>query len=373
MTVPRRLAALWAAAWLVLAGQALAAEPIKIGLVLPLTGGSAAYGEMALMGIRLAQAQGGQALGRPVELVLVDNKSDKVESSNAVNRLIQRDHVVAILGPLSSSEALAAAPVAEAAGVPLVTAWATNPLVTQGRVYIFRTCFIDPFQGGVAASFAVNHLKVKTAAVLFDVGRDYSVGLANFFKKSFASLGGQVVATVQYSEGDQDFSPQLMAIKAKDPEIIYLPGYLPEEPLVVRQARELGIKAPFLSGDAAQSDELIKIGGQAVEGLYFTTHFDEGGVTTPQGRQYAQAYRQKYGKAPDALGALGFDAYLLLLDAIGRAGSTQAQAVVKALETTKGFAGVCGLTDIVAHDAVKPAVILQVKEGEFVYVATVKP
>ncbi|MBI4799373.1 MAG: ABC transporter substrate-binding protein [Desulfarculus sp.] len=355
------------------AGGALAAEPIRIGLVLPLTGGSAAYGEMCLMGIRLAQAQKAQALGRPVELVLLDNKSDKVESSNAANRLIQRDKVVAILGPLSSSEALAAAPVAEAAGVPLVAAWATNPLVTQGRAYIFRTCFIDPFQGGVAANFAFNHLKAKTAAVLFDVARDYSVGLANFFKKSFASLGGQVAITAQYSEGDQDFSAQLLAIKAKNPDVIYLPGYLPEEPLLVRQARELGITAPFLSGDAAQSDELIKIGGPAVEGLYFTTHFDEGGATTAQGRMYAQAYRQAHGKAPDALGALGFDAYLLLLDALERAGSTEAPGLAKALDTTRGFAGVCGLTDIVGHDAVKPAVILQVKEGKFVFVATVNP
>ncbi len=367
------LALLLAAALGLGGGWARAAEPLKIGLVLPLTGGSAAYGEMSLMGIKLAQARRSEALGRPVELVLVDNKSDKVESSNAVNRLIQHDHVVAILGPLSSSEALAAAPVAEAAKVPLVTAWATNPLVTQGRTYIFRTCFIDPFQGGVAASFAINHLKAKTAGVLLDVGRDYSVGLAGFFKKSFAEQGGQVLLTVNYSEGDQEFSAQLSALKAKNPDVIYLPGYLPEEPLILRQARELGITAPFLSGDAAQSDELLKIGGPAVEGLYFTTHFDEGGATTPQGQQYAQAYRQKYGKAPDGLGALGYDAYLLILDALTRAGSTQPQALVKALESTKGFAGVCGRTDIVGHDAVKPAVILQVKDGKFAFVTTVNP
>ncbi|MFH1034723.1 MAG: ABC transporter substrate-binding protein [Pseudomonadota bacterium] len=355
------------------AGAALAAEPIKIGLILPLTGGSAAYGEMSLMGIRLAQAQRDQVLGRPVELVLVDNKSDKVESSNGVNRLIQRDQVVAILGPLSSSEALAAAPVAEAAKVPLVTAWATNPLVTQKRHYVFRTCFSDPFQGGVAANFAIKNLGAKTAALLLDVGRDYSVGLASFFKKSFAELGGRIPLTVNYSQGDQDFSAQLLAIKAKNPDVIYLPGYLPEEPLILRQARELGLKAPFLSGDAAQSDELIKIGGAAVEGLYFTTHFDEGGATTSQGREYAVAYRQKYGKAPDALGALGHDGYLILLAAIERAGSTQPEALVTALESTKGFAGVCGLTDIKGRDAVKPAVILQVKDGKFAFVASVKP
>jgi branched-chain amino acid transport system substrate-binding protein len=312
-------------------------------------------------------------LGRPVELVLVDNKSDKVESASAVNRLIQRDKVVAILGPMSSSNALAAAPVAEVAKVPLIAAWATNPMVTQNRGYVFRTCFSDPFQGGVAANYAIKNLKAKTAAVLLDVGRDYSVGLASFFKKSFAEMGGQITLSVNYSEGDQDFSAQLLAIRAKNPDVIFLPGYLPEEPLIVRQARELGLTAPFLSGDAAQSDELIKIGGPAVEGLYCTTHFDGGGATTPQGQMYTQAYRQKYGKAPDGLGALGFDGYLILLDALARAGSTQPQDVVRALESTRGFAGVCGLTDIQGRDAVKPAVILMVKDGKFTFVALVKP
>jgi branched-chain amino acid transport system substrate-binding protein len=357
----------------VISGPAGAADPVKIGLILPLTGGSAAYGEMCLAGIRLAQAGRAGVLGRPVELVLADNKSDKIEAANAANRLIRRDHVAAILGPLSSGEALAAGPIAEEAKVPLVTAWATNPLVTQNRHYVFRTCFIDPFQGSVAANFAYHNLKARTAAVLVDVGRDYSVGLASFFQKSFAALGGQIMLTTNYSEGDQEFSSQLAAIAAKKPEVIYLPGYLPEEPLILRQAREMGLAQPFISGDAAQAEEVVKIGGAAAEGLYLTTHFDEAGATTPAGKAYAQAYRAKHGKAPDALGALGFDGYNILLDAIEHAGSPDPEKVVAALAQVKAFAGVCGTTAITGRDAVKPAVILTVKEGKFVYVTSVNP
>ncbi len=355
------------------AAVAPAAEPVKIGLILPITGPAAAYGDMALAGIKLAQADRPEVLGRPVKLILTDNKSDKVESTNAANRLIQRDGVAAIIGALSSSPTLAAAPIAEKAGVPMVSGWATNPLVTKGKKYIFRTCFIDPFQGGVAANFAYHDLKARTAAVMMDVSRDYSVGLGSFFIRSFRKLGGKVVHVAKYSHGDQEFSAQLGTIKGLNPDIIYLPGYLPEEPLIIRQAREMGLSQPFLSGDAAQADETVKIGGKAVEGLYFTTHFDEGGVTTKAGKRYAKLYRQKYHKAPDALGALGYDAYNILLDAMEKAGTTKPLAVVQALENTKDFPGVCGLTSIVNHDAVKPAVILKVKDGKFVYVTTVEP
>jgi branched-chain amino acid transport system substrate-binding protein len=350
-----------------------AAEPVKIGLILPMTGPAAAYGDMAYKGIEMAQAQRPSVLGRPVKLILVDNKSDKVESTNAANRLIQRDKVDLIIGALSSSPTMAAAPVAEEAGVPLVSGWATNPLVTQNRKYVFRTCFIDPFQGSVAARFAFDTLGARKAAVLIDISRDYSVGLANFFIKSFKALGGQIVVKTMYSHGDQEFSAQLGMIKKQQPDLIYLPGYLPELPLIVRQAREMGLNQPFLGGDAAQADEVVKIGGPAVEGLYLTTHFDEEGVTTPAGKKYATEYRQKHNKAPDALGALGFDAYNIVLDAMNRAGSTDPAKVTQALEATKGFAGVCGVMDIVEHNAVKPAVVLTVDKGRFKYVTTVKP
>ncbi len=354
-------------------GWAAEAEPIKIGFLIPVTGHAAAYGQLTREGVALAQAKVRQVLGRPVELIVTDTRGDRVEAANCANRLILRDKVVALLGPMTSVECLAAGPVAETAKVPLLTAGATNPLVTQGKRYIFRSCFIDPFQGRVAALFARRELQAQTAAVLVDVGRDYSVGLAKFFRQTFTEQGGQVVLTASYNEGDQEFGPQLAAIKAKNPDLIYLPGYLPEEPLIIGQARELGLTQPFLSGDAAQAEGTIEIGGPAVEGLYCTSHFDVDGATSPAGREYVEQYRQAYGKAPEGLSAPCHDGYLILLDAIARAGSTDPEAIVAALETTRDFPGVCGATSIVDHDAVKPAVILQVKQGRFQYVTTVNP
>ncbi len=356
-----------------LAGPARAAEPIKIGFLAPMTGSSAAYGQMMREGVALAQAKTSQVLGRPVELLLADTRSDRVEAANAANRLIMRDQVVAILGPFSSSEGLAAGPVAEKARIPLLTAWGTNPLVTQGKRYVFRTCFVDTFQGQVAASFARHNLKAQTAAVLLDVGSDYSVGLAKFFQKSFVALGGRVVLSSHYSGGDQEFGPQLAAIKDQAPDLIFLPAVLPEVPLIVRQARELGLTQPIICGDSAQTEETLQIAGPASEGLYFTTHFDEQAVVGEAGKHYVREYRRVYAKTPDPLGAPGYDGYLILLEAMARAGSTDPEALVRALEQTRDFPGVCGNISIVGRDAVMPAVILSVKDGKFQYVATVEP
>jgi len=349
------------------------AEPLKLGVLFPMTGPNAPYGQNALRGLKLAMAARPQVLGRPVEIVVVDNKSDKVEASNAANRLIQYDKVAAIIGPLSSSNSLAAGPVCETAKVPMVSPWATNPLVTQGKKYVFRVCFIDPFQGSVGANFALKNLKAKTAAIMVDVAQDYCVGIAGFFERAFKKQGGQVVIKTMYNTGDQDFSAQLLAIKAKNPDIIYVPAYFTEGALIARQAREMGLKQIMLGGDASQAAELIKIGGPAVEGLAFTTHFDEKGVTTPAGKSFVKAYRAKYKEAPDSCSALAYDAYNALLDAMDRVKTTKPQALVKALEQTKDFQGVTGVMTLVDHNAVKPAVILHVKDGQFVYMATVSP
>ncbi|RJX35522.1 MAG: ABC transporter substrate-binding protein [Desulfarculus sp.] len=367
------LAAACAVLCAALAAPAPAAEPVKLGVVFPMTGPAAVYGQNGVKGLKLAQQARPTVLGRPVELVVADNKSDKVEASNAVNRVIQKNRVQAILGCLTSSNSLAAAPVAEQAGVPLLSPWATNPLVTQGRKYVFRICFIDPFQGSVAAKFARANLKARTAAVMIDISQDYCVGIAGFFERAFSKLGGKIALKIHYNTGDQDFSAQLGAIAAAKPDIIYVPGYFTEDALIARQARELGLKQPLLSGDAAQAAELIKIGGPAVEGLYLTTHFDEKGVTTKSGRSFVAAYRQAYHEAPDSVSALSYDSYNALLDAMQRAKSVKGAEVAAALEQTKDFPGVTGVLTLVQHNAVKPAVILKVKDGQFTYVATVKP
>ena len=355
------------------AGAALAAEPVKLGVVFPMTGPAAVYGQNGIKGLKLAQEHRPTVLGRPVRLMIADNKSDKVEASNAANRVIQKDGVCALIGCLTSSNSLAAAPVAEKAKVPMLSPWATNPMVTQGKDYIFRICFIDPFQGAVAAKFARENLKAKTAAIMIDISQDYCVGIASFFQRAFTKLGGKVVLKTQYNTNDQDFSAQLGAIQAANPDIIYVPGYFTEDALIARQARELGLKQPLLSGDAAQADELIKIGGPAVEGLYFTTHFDEQGVTTASGKRFVAAYRKAYKESPDSVSALSYDSYNALLDAMERAKSTEAAKVAAALAQTKDFQGVTGVLTLKDHNAIKPAVILKVKGGKFAYVATVNP
>ncbi|MCF8034017.1 MAG: ABC transporter substrate-binding protein [Desulfarculaceae bacterium] len=355
------------------AGTALAAELVRLGVVFPMTGPAAVYGQNGIKGLKLAQENRPTVLGRPVKLMIVDNKSDKVEATNAANRVIQKDEVCALIGCLTSSNSLAAAPVAEKAKVPMLSPWATNPLVTQKKEYVFRICFIDPFQGAVAAKFARENLKAKTVALMIDISQDYSVGIAGFFQRAFTKLGGKVVLKTHYNTGDQDFSAQLGAIQAAKPDIIYVPGYFTEDALIARQARELGLTQPLLSGDAAQADELIKIGGKAVEGLYFTTHFDEQGVTTASGKHFVAAYRKAYDEAPDSVSALSYDSYNALLDAMERAKSTDAAKVSAALAQTKDFQGVTGVLTLVDHNAVKPAVILQVKNGNFAYVATVNP
>lgn len=360
---------------IIFSAPALAAEtgPVKIGVVLPITGPAAPYGQAAHQGMLLALEHQPTVLGRKVQMVLADNRSDKIESSSATNRLIQRDQVAVIIGPLSSSTTMAAAPVAEKAGIPIVSGWATNPVVTKGKKYVFRTCFVDPFQGAVGANFALHDLKAKTAAVMIDISRDYSVGLAAFFQRAFKAGGGKILMKTMYSSGDQEFSAQLGAVKAQKPDVIYLPGYFPELPLIIRQAREMGINQPFVGGDAAQADEVLKIGGPAVEGLYLSTHFDEAGATTEAGKRYSAAYRAKYGKAPDAMGALGYDAYMIVLAAVEKAGSLRPDKIAAALSSIKGFPGVCGVTDMQGNDAVKPAVVLKVKDGKYVYVTSVKP
>ncbi len=357
---------LFSAAW--------AADEVRIGVYLPMTGPVAAFGQMSWNGLQVAHEMHPTVLGKQVKLFLVDNKGDKVEGANAVERLIKYNKVCAIIGAVCSSVSLAGGPVAEKYHVPMVSPASTNPLVTQGKKYVFRVCFIDPFQGKIAAKFAYNYLKARKAAIVMDVQQDYCVGLAKFFEESFKKLGGKIVAKVMYRTGDQDFTAQVTAVKAKKPDVIYIPGYYPEIALFSKQARELGVKSYILSGDGAYAPELIKIGGKAVEGIYFTNHYDEGGVSTKLGKEFVKAYHKKFNKNTDALGALAADAYFVLIHAIKKAKSTDPEKIRDALESIKSFAGVTGVFKFdKSHNAIKSAVIQTVKNGKFVYVTTVNP
>jgi len=349
--------------------------PNAIGGFLPMTGAVAAYGQDAKAGIEIAMEMKPEVLGKKLNFVIADTKSDKIEAANAMSRLIEKDKVFAVIGEMISGDTMAGAPIAEKAMIPVVSPTATNPLVTQDKKYIFRVCFIDPVQGDIAAKYAFNTLKAKKAALIVDKSQDYCVGLAKFFKDAFTKLGGQIVAETFCVTEDKDFSAQLSTIKPTRPDVIYAPNYYSPVALFTKQARELGVKAPVLAGDGAQADELIQIGGKEVEGVAFTGHFHPQATTTDLAKDWLARFEKKYpGKQPNAFHALGADAYFVLLDAITRANSMKGESIRAALATTKDFPAISGKLSIGEDgNAVKPMVINVVKNGKFEYLTTVTP
>ena len=361
----------------VVAGTAMAADTIKIGVYLPLTGRTAFGGQLELEGIQMAHKEMSEVLGKKVELVVVDNKTDKVEAANAVKRLIEYDKVVAVIGTYGSSLAMAGGEVAEAAKVPMMGTSCTNPLVTQGKMYVFRACFIDPFQGAGAATYAINSLKMKKAALLIDVANDYCVGLANFFKQSYKKLGGEIVSELKYNSGDQDFTAQLTEIISKKPDLLYIPADFAEGAIIMKQARELGAEFQIMGGDAMDNPEIVNIGGEAVEGFIHTTFPYDPSMTdmSPIAKTFTENWtKNNPDKAPNVNAALGYDSYMLVVDAIKRAGSAEPDAIRTALSSTKDFPGVTGSKTINAtHDAESPVGIVQIKDGKKQFIGTVEP
>lgn len=358
-------------------------DTVKIGLLNEMTGGNATLGTSSANGAKLAfkeiNAKGG-VLGKQIEAVVADNKSEPAEAANAMTKLLNQDRVVAVTGTFSSSNAIAAASVAAAARVPYLASGATNPKVTMdektGKVnpYVFRVCFIDPFQGTVGANFVLQNLKLKRAVILVDNSSDYSKGLAAFFRDAMQSGGGEIVGEEAYLQKDQDFKTILTKIKVLNPEIIYVPGYYEEVGKIVKQARELGIAAVMLGADGWDSPKLAEIAGaQALNDTYFTNHYSVDS-TDPASQAFVKAYTDEYGQKPDALSVLGYDAARVLVDAIERAKSLEPEKVRAALETTKDFKGVSGDTTLnETHDAVKSAVIIEMKDGKQVYKTSVQP
>jgi branched-chain amino acid transport system substrate-binding protein len=354
---------------------AAAKEPIKIGVFLPMTGNVSAFGQMEWLGIKTAHQMMGKILGREVKLILEDTKSEETEAALAVERLIEQHHVVGIIGGAISGSALAGGSVAEKNGIPLISPSATNLLVTQGKKYVFRACFDDAFQSQVAARQARIAMGASTAAVVVDIAQaDYSVGLGNLFLKAFGEMGGKVLVTAYIQTGDRDFRSQLSEVREANPDIIYVPNYYTENALLTKQARDLGMKMPILMADGAQVPALIETGGKAVEGVHFTAHFNLEAVSTTLGRRFAANFKKQYKKDVDAFGALGADAYFILVGAIKRAKSTEGAKVRTALTGNKNFKGVTGpITINEDGNTVKPLVINRVKNGRFTYVTTVNP
>lgn len=353
------------------------ADVIKIGVFQPLTGANGAGGMEEYEGVKLANRLYPEVLGKKVELVVVDNKSDKVEAANAATVLAQKEKVSAVIGSWGSSLSMAGGPIFAEAKIPAVAVSATNPNVTKGNEYYFRVCFLDSFQGTAGAAYAVDTLKAKKVAIVREVSNDYSVGLAKFFTDHFVKLTGDanaVVATADYNTGDQDFTAQLTNIKRANPDVIFAPGNYTESALIIKQARALGITAPFIGTDTWDIDAFLQVGGPAVEGAVLSTFFANDVPINKSSEEFLKAYRDEYKKEPSAFVALGFNAYRVVLDAITRAGSADPQQIRDALAQTKGFEGAAGEITINAdRDADKPAVFKQVKDGKFVFLSTVKP
>jgi branched-chain amino acid transport system substrate-binding protein len=356
------------------------ADVLKIGVSAPLTGDIAALGEStknaALMAEEEINAAGGITIGdkaMKVKFIIEDDENKPESTATVFQKLINQDKVLAIIGSQSSKCSNAGAPIAENAKIPQISPWSTNPNVTKDRSYIFRACFIDPFQGKVVAQFAKDRLKAKTAAVLYDIASDYNKGIAEVFRDEFTKAGGKIVNFETYNTKDTDFSAQLTKIKGSKPDVLFLPNYFNEVPLQVQQARKLGILAPVIGSDSWDNPELIKLGGQLMDGTFFTNHYSPD-VDRPTAKDFIANYQKKFNTVPDAAGALTYDAAQILFTAIKKAAKTDPQAIRDAIATTQGFTGVTGdITYQGSGDPVKGAVIIRVENGKFVYDSSVNP
>ncbi len=351
-------------------------QGIKIGFFGALTGPTATFAISGKNGVLLAADEinrAGGVLGHPLEVLSEDDRGEASEAATAVSKLITRDHVVALIGEQASSRTLAAAPIAQSYRVPLISPTSTNVEVTKKGDYIFRACFIDAYQGQVLATFARRNLKARTAAILTDTRSDYSVGLAETFRKAFTAAGGTVAAEAKYSEGDSDFSAQLTSLRPSSPDVLFIPGYYTDAGLIARQARSLGLKATLLGADGWDSPKLTEIGGEAIEGAYLSNHYSVDDPK-PAVRKFVEAYRARYGADPDSIAASSYDAMRLLADAITRAGSTEGKRIRDALAATKDFPAVTGsITMDADRNPIKPAVVLRVEGGRFRFADSIAP
>lgn len=352
-------------------------DTIKIGVFEPMTGANAAGGALEIEGVKLANKMYPEVLGKKVELVIVDNKSDKVEAATAASRLVEKEKVSAIIGSWGSSLSMAAGDIVKNGKVPAIGASCTNPLVTKGNDFYFRVCFIDPFQGTVMANYAFNKLGAKKAAIIQEVSSDYSVGLVKFFTDAFKKFTGDdssIVSVSNYNTGDQDFSAQLTGLKGKQFDVIFAPGNYTECALLIKQAKLLGITQPIIGADTWETPEFIDIGKEAVEGIVFSTFFTSEKPITSESEKFLAEYRKQYNKEPAAVTALSYDAYIMVLDAIKRANSSDPVKLRDAIAQTKDFQGAAGVISLDENgDAVKDAVIKVVKGGKFTYLDTIKP
>ncbi len=351
-------------------------DVILIGEVGSLTGPEATFGESTHQGIQLAIDEAnekGLIKGKKLAVKVLDDQGKPEEAATATTRLITQDKAVLILGEVASTRSIAMASVAENNQVPMISPSSTNPKVTEGKNFVFRVCFIDPFQGLVMAKFARENLKLTKVAVLKDVRNDYSIGLTDVFTARFKDMGGEIVKEEAYSAGDKDFRAQLAAIKGSNPEAVYVPGYYTDVGLIAKQAKRIGLDVPLLGGDGWDSPKLFEIGGDAIEGGYFSNHYSTQDPS-PKIQKFVADFKARFGVVPDGLAAMGYDAAKVAIDAIARAKSLAGPDIRDAIAETKNFDGVTGrITIDEQHNAVKPAVVVKVDAGKLAYQTTIAP
>ncbi|NJD61835.1 MAG: ABC transporter substrate-binding protein [Deltaproteobacteria bacterium] len=366
---------------LILGGcKAPPAREIKIGLITPLTGDVKTFGESVKNAFEIAVDEANRAggvAGMKIVPVVVDDKNDPTEASNAANLLIHQQKVRAIIGSVTSKTTIPVSDLAQSGKIPTISPSATNPKVTvadgKRKTYMFRACFIDPFQGKVMAKFARESLFKDRAAVLYDASNDYSKGIAEYFSDAFTLMGGKVAAFESYGKDDVDFSALLTKVKASDADVLFLPDYYNKVGLIAKQAREKGIRAALIGPDGWDSPDLVKVAGDAIEGGYFSNHYSPDD-TRPEVVAWVKKYKDKFGQTPDALGTLAYDATNLMLEAIRKANSDDPAKIREALASIKGFKGVTGESAMDENgNAVKSAVILQMVNGKQKFVKGVSP
>ena len=356
-------------------------KEIILGANYEMTGALAAVAKQTVNGINLAikqtNEQGG-VLGKQIKLIIADNKSEPSESANAITKLIKNDNVKLVFGSVASSNVLATVQIAHDSKIPLITATATNPSVTmeqnQVRPYVFRTCFIDPFQGEVMANFAAKSLQAKTAVMYIDSSSDYSKGLAKIFAEKFIANGGIIIGEESFLQKDQDFKSTLTKIKAINPDVVFIPAYYEEVGKIIRQAREIGIKSQLIGTDGWDDPKLIEIAGlSAVEGTFFSNHYSPQDQD-PKVVEFVKAYKAEYNQEPSALAVLGYDCALVVIDAIKRAGSDDPEKIRQALEETKKLQITTGLLSIDNnHNPIKSAVVVEIKNGQQIFKEKINP
>jgi branched-chain amino acid transport system substrate-binding protein len=354
----------------------LARGEIKIGVVSCLSGSLSTYGVSSVQGTRLAAEEinsVGGILHQHLTLIVDDNQSKSGETARIVRKFLTQDRVLAILGDLTSSFTMEAAPLAQNAHVPLLTPSATNIAITRVGNFIFRSCFTDPFTGRVMARFALDHLDARRAVIMTDIKQDYSIGVAAQVKQYFGASGGQLLDELSFSSGDTDFRAQLSKLKTDRPEVVFLPAYYPEAGLILREARLLGVTAPFVGGEGWDSPALIQIAGKNADGSYYANHFASGD-SDPQVQRFVATYQARYHAVPDALAALWYDGTRLMAEAIERAGTDNPEKIRDSLAQTKDFSGVTGNISLDGQrNATKPAVIVTIQAGAIKMVERVTP